>query len=129
MREFNITITDALGLHGRPAGQLVKMAAGFSCAIMLSCNGATADAKRILSVMRLAAKQGHTVTVRCDGNDEDAAAAALEAFVRKNLSYGLTRLFWQGSNMLFENSQVPTYKQAGTFYFLAAAVFFGSSVL
>ena len=42
-------------------------------------------AKRIMGVMRLAAKKGTLLTLTCEGADEDAAAAALEAFVRENL--------------------------------------------
>ncbi len=85
MKEFKYVITDAMGLHARPAGQLVKAAAGYSCEVQLTANGTTVDAKRIMGVMRLAAKQGQEITITCTGADEDAAAAALESFVKENL--------------------------------------------
>ena len=33
MREIKYTITDELGIHARPAGQLVKQASAFKCDI------------------------------------------------------------------------------------------------
>ncbi len=85
MKEFQYTIKDELGIHARPAGQLVKVAAGFACNIQVTGPTKKADAKRIMAVMQLGVKQGHTVTVTCDGADEDAAAAALETFFKENL--------------------------------------------
>lgn len=85
MKEFSYVITDALGLHARPAGQLAKAAMGFTCSIALACNGKTADAKRIMAVMQLAAKQGQTLTVTCDGPDETQAAEALETYMKETL--------------------------------------------
>ncbi|MDE6965287.1 MAG: HPr family phosphocarrier protein, partial [Lachnospiraceae bacterium] len=34
MQTFNYTITDELGIHARPAGLLVKLAAGFKSDII-----------------------------------------------------------------------------------------------
>lgn len=85
MKEIQYVINDELGLHARPAGQLVKVASGCACEVRLSANGQTVDAKRIMGVMRLAAKRGQTLTVSCEGQGEDEAAAAIEAFLRQNL--------------------------------------------
>lgn len=85
MKTFTYVITDPLGLHARPAGQLVKAAAGYSSAVTVATAAGKADAKRIMAVMRLAAKQGMTLTVTCDGADEEAAAAGLLEFMEKNL--------------------------------------------
>ena len=85
MKEFKYVITDPLGLHARPAGQLAKVALGFSCDIKVGTPAKTVDAKRIMGVMQLGAKQGNELTILCEGADEDAAAAALQAFVTENL--------------------------------------------
>lgn len=85
MKEIKYTLTDPLGLHARPAGQLVKAAAAYGCDIQLLAGDAAVDAKRIMGVMRLAAKQGTEITLTCTGADEDAAAAGLEAFLKENL--------------------------------------------
>ena len=69
-----------------PAGKLAKTAAPFAdCDIKFSANGQTADAKRIMGLMKLGAKQGHTLTITCEGGDEAAAAAGMEAFLKENL--------------------------------------------
>jgi len=85
MRMFTHIIADPLGLHARPAGMLVKAATGYACTVTLEAPSGKADAKRIMAVMRLAAKQGMELTVVCDGVDEDAAAEGLQAFLKENL--------------------------------------------
>ena len=50
MKEFTYTITDEQGIHARPAGLLVKEAAGFASAITIEKDGKKVDAKRILGV-------------------------------------------------------------------------------
>lgn len=85
MKEFKYIITDELGLHARPAGQLVKVASDMKCSVKVTANDQTVDAKRIMGVMRLAAKKGNELTITCEGEDEESAAAALEAFLKENL--------------------------------------------
>ena len=85
MKEFTYTITDPLGVHARPAGLLVKEAGKFASKITLSKDGKSGDAKRIFAVMGLGVKCGETLTVTAEGEDEAAAAAALEDFLKNNL--------------------------------------------
>jgi phosphocarrier protein len=85
MKEIKYTITDPLGIHARPAGLIVKLAAGFKSAITLDNGAKKADAKRIMAVMSMGTKQGNEITVTVDGEDEDAAAAAIETFLKENL--------------------------------------------
>ena len=85
MKQFEYTITDTLGIHARPGGDLVKTAKPFASKITLACNGKTADAKRLIAVMSLGVKQGHVLSVTVEGDDEDAAAEALEKFLKENL--------------------------------------------
>ncbi|MEF9940531.1 MAG: HPr family phosphocarrier protein [Clostridium sp.] len=85
MKKFDYTITDELGLHARPAGQLVKVALTFSSNISVGTPAKSVDAKRIMGVMQLAAKKGNVLTISCEGEDEEAAMAALETFMNVNL--------------------------------------------
>lgn len=85
MKEFTYTITDPEGIHARPAGVLVKQAAGYSCAVKIAKDGREVDAKRIMGVMSLGVKCGMEVVVKCDGDDEEKASAELEAFFKENL--------------------------------------------
>ena len=85
MKEFTHVIADPLGLHARPAGLLVKAAAAYQSTVTVTAPTGKADAKRIMAVMRLAAKQGMELTVTWEGPDEEAAAAGLQAFLKENL--------------------------------------------
>ena len=85
MKSFTYVIKDELGIHARPAGLLVKEAKQFSSAINLECGEKKASAKALMAVMAMAVKTGHEVTVTAEGEDEEAAIAALEAFFNTNL--------------------------------------------
>ena len=85
MKTFNYTIQDALGIHARPAGILVKQAAGYQSAVKIAKGEKSADAKRIFGVMGLGVKTGEEVTITVEGADEDTAIAELEAFFKENL--------------------------------------------
>lgn len=85
MREFKHTIADELGIHARPAGQLVKTASQFSSEITVIVGSKKADAKRIMSVMMLGAKMGDDMIIQIEGNDEEVAEQELKEFSEKNL--------------------------------------------
>ncbi len=85
MKEFTHVISDPLGLHARPAGMLIKAAAGFASTVTVTAPTGKADAKRLMAVMRLAAKQGMELTITVEGPDEEAAAASLQEFLKQNL--------------------------------------------
>ena len=85
MTTFTQVINDPLGLHARPAGMLVKACAAYASKVTITAPTGTADAKRLMAVMRLAAKQGMELTVAVDGADEEKAAAELQAFLAANL--------------------------------------------
>ena len=83
MQNFEITVSDPVGIHARPAGILVKEAQKLSSNIMLTCRGKTADAKKLLAVMSLCAKCGDTLSVSVEGeneiNDADKIKNLMEA--------------------------------------------------
>ena len=85
MKEFKYVVTDAEGIHARPAGLLVKKAGEFTSSVIIAKGDKSADAKRIFGVMGLGVKTGEEVTITADGADEDAAIAELEAFFKENL--------------------------------------------
>ena len=84
MKEFFFTITDEMGLHARPAGLLVKKAAGYSSEITFSVDGRTASAKRLFAIMSLCAKKGEVLHVRINGSDEELAALELAVCLEEN---------------------------------------------
>ena len=85
MKIVEYTIKDALGIHARPAGLLVKEAGKFQSKIMIASPKKEVDAKRIMGVMSMGAKKGDTLRFSIEGADEDAAAEAIGAFLKANL--------------------------------------------
>jgi len=79
--ERHVTIINPLGLHARPAAQLVKLATGFAAQIELVRDGTAINGKSIMGVMMLAAEQGAVLVVRADGLDEVAAVDAIAGLV------------------------------------------------
>lgn len=71
------TIFNPSGLHARPASILTKLASQYKSEITLTCQGQTIPAKRIMSVLTAGIKYGAVVTVTCEGEDEEAALAAI----------------------------------------------------
>lgn len=86
MQTFQYTIKEALGIHARPAGLLVKAATVYQSSVeMKTPDGRTANLKKLFSVMSLGVRCGNLITVRVDGSDEIAAAAVLKKFFQDNL--------------------------------------------
>ena len=85
MKEFKHVIADPMGLHARPAGMLVKACASYASTITINAPTGKADAKRLMGIMRLAAKAGMELTIQVEGADEEKAAAELQAFLAENL--------------------------------------------
>ena len=85
MKEFRYVITDEQGLHARPAGILVKQAAGYRSRITIKAGSKEVDAKRIFGVMGLGIKQGNEIIMKIDGEDGAKAAGELETFFKEHL--------------------------------------------
>mgnify|MGYP005772093217 FL=1 len=76
MKEFQYVITDPLGIHARPAGELIKELSRFRSTITLARGEKTVDARRIFALMGLAVKQGDRIVIRAEGGDEEEAIEA-----------------------------------------------------
>ena len=85
MKEFTYTITDPVGLHARPAGLLVKAAKQFASTATFILGEKSAKATSLMKLMGMGVKQGDTVTVQVEGDDEEVCAAALEKFLKENM--------------------------------------------
>lgn len=85
MKEFKYVIKDAEGIHARPAGMFVKEAAALPETVKIAKGDKEVDAKRLLAVMGLGVKCGEEITVRVEGDGEEAAAEKLQAFLEANL--------------------------------------------
>ncbi len=81
MVEKETTVAPDEGLHGRPAAQFVKAAKEYNSNIKVIKDGKEAKAKSPLSLMTLGAKQGDTLVIRAEGEDEKVAVERLVALV------------------------------------------------
>jgi phosphocarrier protein len=79
--EREVTIVNSLGMHARPAAQIVRLAATFAASLELECDGQRVNGKSIMGVMMLAAEQGATVIIRSEGPDAENAAAAVAVLI------------------------------------------------
>ena len=84
MQEIKYRIDDEMGLHARPAGLLVKLAAKYKSEIFLGTPAKMVNAKRIIGVMALTLKQGNEMTMTFNGEDEAEAVSAVKAFLEEN---------------------------------------------
>lgn len=85
MREFSYIIQDELGIHARPAGQLVKVAKKYNCKIKVQKDTNEVDGKSILGIMGLGVKKGEEILFRFDGADEAQALEEMKAYLKEAL--------------------------------------------
>ena len=87
MKKITYTVKAEAGLHARPAGLLVKQSASFksNIKILSEASGKEADLKRLMAVMALGVKQGDSIVVSAEGDDEAEAVTAIETFLKENL--------------------------------------------
>lgn len=85
METFQYTITDEIGIHARPAGELAKLAKKFQSKITVKTVKKQADAEKLMAVMALGIRHGQTVTVEIEGADEKEAAEAVQNFFLEKL--------------------------------------------
>ncbi|MEO1842729.1 MAG: HPr family phosphocarrier protein [Akkermansiaceae bacterium] len=84
MPSRELTISNKLGIHARPAAQFVKTASRYDAEIRVEKDGEEVDGKSIMGLMMLAAGHGSVLTVMAEGNDAEDALTAIEALVGRN---------------------------------------------
>ncbi|HJC13364.1 MAG TPA: HPr family phosphocarrier protein [Candidatus Agathobaculum intestinigallinarum] len=85
MKTFNYEITDPIGIHARPAGQLAKTAKEFQSKITITHDDKQTEATRLMSLMGLGVRHGSTITVTAEGPDEEDAAARMLVLLQEIL--------------------------------------------
>ena len=82
MKSFDYTISDPAGIHARPAGILVKELKGWNGSVTVTKDGQSVDARKLMTLLGMGARQGDAVTVRVEGEDEEEVAARIEEFFK-----------------------------------------------
>ena len=83
MKEFRYVIQDPLGIHARPAGELVKALSHFQSELKLKKGEKSADAKRIFGIMGLAVRQGEEIVITAEGPDEEEAIQTAQTILQQ----------------------------------------------
>ena len=85
-----VTITHDVGLHARPSVKLTKLAKGFAATVEIANapDGPWIDAKSIVKVMAMKAKQHSTLHLRAAGADAQRAVTALAGLVQRDFDDG-----------------------------------------
>jgi len=76
-----MTIVNKLGLHLRAAAELVKVANKFKSQITIHHGVQNVNAKSLMGLMTLAAARGTEMEFAAEGEDAQAALAALKALL------------------------------------------------
>ncbi len=86
MVERVITIINKLGLHARPAAQIVQKASKYESEIKLKRENLEVNAKSIMGVMMLAAEMGSRIVIIAEGPDEKDAVEGIAQVI--NAKFG-----------------------------------------
>jgi phosphotransferase system HPr (HPr) family protein len=88
MRTVDVEIRNPSGLHARPAALFVRAAAAFKSTVTvqnLTSGKPPVNAKSLIAVLSAGLLKGATIRISADGEDEDQAAADLEAAIKGGL--------------------------------------------
>ena len=81
MVERSVKIVNKLGIHARPAAEIVKAASRFKSNITIIRDDLEVNGKSIMGVMMLAAEHGATILLRADGEDAGGALDTLATLI------------------------------------------------
>ena len=81
MKTREVVITNASGLHARPATFFIQKANCYKASIWVEKDNRRVNAKSLLGVLSLGIAQGMNVTLIADGADEDMALEGLAHLV------------------------------------------------
>lgn len=84
MKTFTYTIRDEQGIHARPAGILVKEAQKYKSSIEIIAGEKRAAATKLIAIMSMGVKCGHTIRVEISGPDEEETFAGMQKFFEEN---------------------------------------------
>jgi len=82
MLSEKVKIINSLGLHARPAAQLVKITTRYDCDVFITKDDMEVNAKSIMGVMMLAAEMNSQITIKCTGPEEISCMNDLKELIK-----------------------------------------------
>ena len=86
MIQRDVTITNNIGLHARPATFFIQKANSFKSSIWIEKDDRKVNAKSLLGVLSLGVSKGTTITLIADGADEAEAIEGLVSLVNEGFN-------------------------------------------
>ena len=86
MKSTQVVITNASGLHARPATFFIQKANCYRSTSWVDKGDRKVNAKSLLGVLSLGIAKGMTVTLTAEGPDEDAALEGIVALIDSGFS-------------------------------------------
>lgn len=78
MTSKQVTVSNEVGLHARPATFFIKKANEYKSSVWVECDTRRVNAKSLLGILSLGIVGGMQITIIADGSDEKDAVNGLE---------------------------------------------------
>ena len=78
----DVTITNDIGLHARPATFFIQKANAYKSSIWIEKDERKVNAKSLLGVLSLGIAKGMTISIIADGQDESSAIDGLVELIQ-----------------------------------------------
>lgn len=75
--EQTFTLRNKRGFHARAATRFVQLISGYEVKVEVAKDGQTQDGRSIVGMLMLLANKGSAITVRCEGQEAQAAMSAV----------------------------------------------------
>lgn len=85
MVEKRLTITNPMGLHLRPAGNLCKKTMEYESKVMIHFRNKEFNAKSLLGILGACVQQNDEIVLVCTGRDEAAALEGITAYIESGM--------------------------------------------
>ena len=85
MVKKEVTITNNVGLHARPATFFIQKANTFKSSVWIEKDDRKVNAKSLLGVLSLGIAQGTSIAIIADGSDESVAVDELVKLIATGL--------------------------------------------
>jgi phosphocarrier protein len=86
MVKREMTITNNIGLHARPATFFIQKANTFKSSVWIEKDDRRVNAKSLLGVLSLGIAKGMTVKLSAEGQDEEAAIEGLSSLINSGFN-------------------------------------------
>jgi phosphotransferase system HPr (HPr) family protein len=84
MKEGIFIMGNKLGIHARPAAEILKMTSKYKCKVIFEANNRKADARSVLMLIALGAKKDCEIKLTVTDDEEELLFAELSDYISNN---------------------------------------------